>query len=830
MECNANPEVRERLPRKRAQQQQFVTQRQKSRTPKLHARSSTASQERSPRLQEAQYLKWLVQQVHASGKTWSNKLSALLHHDRRAAAFFTHARGDARTLAAMQRMHELDNFVLLAAVSAGQSHVLCPDEGECEHMVEHKLSLLAERLAVIEQFYDTVGGVLGYQATALEQMEEAVASSTELALEYGCDASERNNSSSFFHQHSADAVLSIHVPRGRNLADEPGVAKEATRWGIAALPHMAEIYPLGGAGDRLGLQHEETGESLPVALLNYDGRSLLECLVRDLEAREWLYFKLFGEQIQTPLAIMTSEVKRNHEHILQLCQSKNWFNRGRNNFVLFQQPLVPVCCLHNEGEWVLDAPLEPSVKPGGHGVLWKLMHDNGVLPWLQHTKGRTASIVRQISNPIAGTDSTLLCLAGVGIHENRNFGFVSCERKPGASEGVNVLVERQNARGEYEYAVSNIEYTEFQRYGIVDEDAGSTFSHFGNGSKSGVSRYPANTNVLFARLQAIEAAVSGGDQHGALPGMLINLGSKAKARAHDGTLTRAGRLECSMQNIADVLTTRSSQRLTDDALDALDTFLVYNRRQKVTSSAKRQREHGSTQLAQTPDGSFLDYLQNALEALQQGGWSVPRINTAEEYVREGPGTITVLHPALGPLWNVIAQKLRGGKLRRGSELRLDVAEADIEALDLDGSMRVEAECPLGQTEPTTSGENVLTFRSEYCAKIRVHNVHVVNEGVCWDVDSNCFWMDRLTRSECLRIRLFGNAELDAEGVRLEGDEQLDVPCGYRMVLRPSSDGSSARTQWLEQLPCNGTESSWWWVYEFDGDDIVLSITRNSNSI
>lgn len=125
----------------------------------------------------------------------------------------------------------------------------------------------------------------------------------------------------------------------------------------------------------------------------------------DLEAREWLYFKLYGERIVTPVAIMTSEVKSNHYHIRSLCESMEWFYRGDDNFHLFQQPLVPVCCLHNEGEWLLDSPLRPSVKPGGHGALWKLMYDKGVLEWLQQNQGRSGSIVRQISNPIAGKPS-----------------------------------------------------------------------------------------------------------------------------------------------------------------------------------------------------------------------------------------------------------------------------------------------------------------------------------------------------------------------------------------------------------------------------------------
>ena len=69
---------------------------------------------------------------------------------------------------------------------------------------------------------------------------------------------------------------------------------------------MAEVYPLGGAGDRLGLVDETTGESLPAALLMYNGRTLIEGLLRDLSAREWLYYKLHGEHHVTPVAIMTS--------------------------------------------------------------------------------------------------------------------------------------------------------------------------------------------------------------------------------------------------------------------------------------------------------------------------------------------------------------------------------------------------------------------------------------------------------------------------------------------------------------------------------------------
>jgi len=118
-------------------------------------------------------------------------------------------------------------------------------------------------------------------------------------------------------------------------------------------------------------------------LLQYDGRSLLEGLLRDLTAREWLYYKVFGEQLRTPVCIMTSAAKGNHGRISGLIARNDFFGRGENGFRLFEQPLVPVVTVKG-GKWVVDTNKEMAVslKPGGHGAIWKLMHDNGVFTWL----------------------------------------------------------------------------------------------------------------------------------------------------------------------------------------------------------------------------------------------------------------------------------------------------------------------------------------------------------------------------------------------------------------------------------------------------------------
>lgn len=45
-----------------------------------------------------------------------------------------------------------------------------------------------------------------------------------------------------------------------------------------------------------------------------------------------------------------------------------------------------------------------------------------------------------------------------------------------------------------------------------------------------------------------------------------------------------------------------------------------------------------------------------------------QVGDVQRYLDQGPGFIFLFHPALGPLWDVIAQKIRGGAVMDGSEL------------------------------------------------------------------------------------------------------------------------------------------------------------------
>ena len=618
-----------------------------------------------------------------------------------------------------------------------------------------------------------------------------------------------------------DEMSTFHVPVGPDLVENPAFAAVSAAAGLHATSLLGELYPVGGAGDRLGLLDEATGEPLPAALLPYNGHTLLECLLRDLAAREYLHFRLTGIQVTTPVVIMTSAAKGNHGHVLALCERKNWFSRGANNFRIFQQPLVPVLKADTHGTWLLSAPGLPVLKPGGHGTVWKLAQDTGALDWLA-SRGVRSLLVRQISNPLAATDNTLLALAGIGTTGSKAFGFVSCARSPGAAEGVNVLLERRvvdktTGASAYEYHVSAMEYTEFGRLGIPDvacERSGNAF--------------PANTNVMFVSLDAVNVALGSGAE-GALPGMLMNLSKPTEAWG-EAAPVRAGRLECSMQNLVDCLPAhRADERLAPAQWRDLETFVVYTDRRRVTSSAKRRRRSESDiRLAQTPEGSCLDYLRNAADMLALGNVSAPAVASNDEYVRNGgrPGFLFRCHPALGPLWHVTAQKVRSSVLQAGSELELELAEVDVAQLDLDGSLIIKAMHPLGVASGATQN-NMLVYDSIACGRARLHRVAVRNRGVEWDSPaSQRFWSGDVPRRECVTIVIHGDGEFDAQGVALSGAHVFEVPHGHILKLRPSSS-AEAFTAVLSPKAVP-SQPTWMWQYAMQPDGRVL-LTQLDNS-
>lgn len=616
------------------------------------------------------------------------------------------------------QLSEWEQIALLALFTSGQA----------ERILENRLDLvklknLLEALVRVEKFYEPLGGIVGYQQKVLNLLEK-----------------QKKNKNRGMH-FLPPPVIDLSHPSAAHV-------QQAVSWGIEHLGDLAEIYTVGGAADRLGLQDEKSGDFLPAAVLQFCGKTLLEHLISDLQAREYLHYILFGKQITTPIAMMTSPEKDNHARVLAICEEKNWFGRPKESFRLFMQPLVPA--LNQMGQWGIQGPFQPLLKPGGHGVIWRLAEQEGIFDWFS-SLGRTKALVRQINNVIAGVDLGLLAFIGIGCRRDLRMGFASCCRLVGTSEGINVLIEKKGS-----YCLTNIEYCDLNRYGLQDEPM-SLWNPY--------SKYPANTNILFVDLKAVREA----SKRDPFPGMLVNA-KKMKYTRSDGVVEEEEmlRLESTMQNIADCFVEAQAPK---------ESYLTYNLRHKTISPIKRALS--GTAIAETPEGCLYDFLKNARELLTHYcHFSVPELPDEEEFLEKGPSFIFLYHPALGPLFSVISKKLQRGSLSLGSELQLEIADFQAQNLNVEGSLLIRTEAVMGHRD----GAGILHY-SEKRAKCRMKNVRILNKGIASQSrNASSIWKADILRQEACEIILEEGAELVAENLTLEGNVKIHVPKNTQLVL------------------------------------------------
>lgn len=654
-------------------------------------------------------------------------------------------------------------YLLLCPIALGQGAFLYGT------FKEDPLELL-ETLESIERFYETIGGIIGYHLAVLQLLV--------------------NNKEEKKEQYLQPVKIDIHEANAE--------VHEAIRAGIEQFPLLAELYPVGGAGDRLALMCPEELEPLPAAQLPFCGKTLLEGLFRDLQAREYLYFKLTGKQLTTPVALMTSHEKANDTRIAKILFDNQYFGRPIDSIKLFKQPMVPL--ITEDGDWVIARPMHPQLKPGGHGAVWRLAISEGIFDWFK-SQGRTKGLVRQINNPVAGIDYGLLAFTGIGLKNNKSFGFAACPRVVNNAEGTDVLVETHDKEG-YIYTLSNIEYTEFDRKGIEDRpiEDGSLYSSF-----------PANTNILFFDIDAIRKAV----EVNPIPGMILNMKTKMDMGNKEVCV---GRLESTMQNISDVIATHFKAKPSEEQIRSMPVYLTYNKRRKTLSVAKNAYDPQKSSQG-TPEGCFYEWLENMVELLKDHcGMTIPSLCDLRTYLHVGPNLNIYYHPALGPLFEIIAKKIQGGSMNAGSELILNIAELEMRNVTINGSLVITADRIMGHRK----NKGLLEY-SHNSGKCTLINCQVLNKGIDREATKE-YWNQSIVRNEVLDIRLQGNAEFFAEDVCFRRNVKIVVPDGYRMVATEHNDDIDITMKSL-------TEPTWSWKYSFSADQkISLHIDQQKGTL
>jgi UTP---glucose-1-phosphate uridylyltransferase len=572
------------------------------------------------------------------------------------------------------------------------------------------LEELADKLLEIDTFYDKIGGIIGYHNKVISLLLEK----------------------------ETQSDIAYEKPSFIDIREFDKHIEEKTNIGLKNLDKLGAIFPIGGAGDRLGLIDPITKKSLPTAMLNFFGDSLFLHLIKDLQALEYLHYQTYKKEIIVPIAIMSSEEKNNHDHIIKMLEEKNYFNRPKSSFFVFKQILSPV--ISNDGKWVAAKPMALSLKPGGHGMLWKLMLDNGVFDWF-FQKNIKKAFIRQINNPIACVDYGFLAFLGHGFKEDKSFGFFSCPRKVHSAEGVNILRQKKIGDDVF-YGLSNIEYMDFEKWNIKDvpEKKGSDFS-----------AYPSNTNTLFVDLQDVKKAID----DCSLPGMIINM--KTKQKLLNGQEKDCGRLELMMQNIADWIWTKNEK-------EKVSGFLTYNHRKKTISVTKKRYVKDET-FFETPASCFYDLMNNSHDLLKNHcDVIIPKLQSEDDFIKSGPSFILKYHPAIGPLYNIISKKISNGIVYKNSDLFLEIADLKLNRFSLNGSLLIDAKSVMGANDGKIG----------ICV---LENIKIKNRGIDRS-KNNIFWGNKIFREEFFKITLVGHSKFIARDIEFIGNFEISVPDGY----------------------------------------------------
>ena len=437
-----------------------------------------------------------------------------------------------------------------------------------------------------------------------------------------------------------------------------------------------------------------------------------------------------------------------------MIERHRYFHRGKNNIFIAPQSLVPA--VTTSGHFAFNDSFDLVSKPGGHGVVWKLFQDSGVFDKLRK-KGIKYVLARQVNNPLAGLDHTLMSFFGAGACLKKSFGFIGCPRRPGFAEGMLVLQRKSANTG----CIANIEYTEFDRLqkstpGLLEENC------------------PANTNILFASLQEIQKTL----EKDPIPGRMVNAKTEYEV-LEEGLCVcrRIARVESMMQAVSQNLISKVGVNGSD-----LATYVAQYERGKSFSVTKRAFEHGSNPY-ETPEACLHDWFEAFRRLLVEECFiTMPPPLTLENFLLHGPNFIGFFHPALGPLWSVIGQKITRGTISSGSELELEIAELYMENLQLCGSLRILSLQPMGPYK-----EDGRLRMSRHVGRAYMRNCTVHNKGTMRSsLKDHLHRMEN--REETCTIILEGKSEIIIEDVTIAGNFEITVPDGMQARLISKDQG------------------------------------------
>lgn len=450
------------------------------------------------------------------------------------------------------------------------------------------------------------------------------------------------------------------VPDGARLALGTPAFHEAEATGLRNAGRCGFVLVAGGLGERLGY----SGIKIALPAETATGRSFIALYVQQLLALQARGAELTGEACRVPLAIMTSD--DTHAATEALLAAHDNFGMAPDQITLIKQEKVP-SLIDNEAHFAQSEqdPYAIETKPHGHGDVHVLMHGSGLAQrWLDDGV-RFIGFFQDTNGLVFHAMPAAL---GVTVAEDYEVSSIVVPRRAGEAAGGIVRLA-----GEDRTLTINVEYNQ------LDPLLRATINPEGDvADDSGYSPYPGNINVLLMQLQPYVKRL--GQSGGAIPEFV----NPKYADAERTTFKKPTRLECMMQDYPKLL-----------PADARVGFVQFERGQCFSAVKNAIADAAAKHAAGLPPESA-GTGEADLYALHRGYLAACGAELAEAPPQRLGGIdlplfpIVVLSPALVTDLARLKQKLRNVKLTAGSALVLMGDDIDIDGLQLDGALVIDA--------------------------------------------------------------------------------------------------------------------------------------------
>jgi hypothetical protein len=214
----------------------------------------------------------------------------------------------------------------------------------------------------------------------------------------------------------------------------------------------------------------------------------------------------------------------------------------------------------------------------------------------------------------------------------------------------------------------------------------------------------------------------------------------------------------------------------------LSTFLALYDREKSISVTKKALITGQN-AHETPECCLYDWYRACRRLLREVcSCTLPEEISLEQFIGQGPNLSFFFHPALGPFWEIIGQKVSSGRLFSGAEFELEIAELYLRNFSVRGSFRLLCDAVTGPVD-----QHGCRHLGTETGRARLENLSIENDGLKSGPIS-AFVTRTVSRKSSCTIRLMGASELVAKDVTIRGDFSLIIPDGMRVTLRQAADG------------------------------------------